>query len=114
VDLENVRPARRLLVLAAPAHVVQERVVHPLAVERDDRVRHRALVAAVDQHLLAAVGVEQHQVGARLRVHRTRDLRVELAVDGVAEAVGADVDDVEVVLDRLVRRDVRDVAVDRV
>ncbi len=42
--------------------VVDVDVVDPLAVERDDRVGDRA-IAARDQQFLAAVRMQQHQVG---------------------------------------------------
>ena len=112
VQLEDVRPGRRRVPLAAVAQVVEVRVKDPLAVEADHRIGDRA-VAAFDQHFLAAVGVQQHQVGPRLHRHRLRKIGVEPLVDLVAGPVGPDIDDVVVVVDRLVALDVRNDDVDR-
>ena len=105
VDLVDVRAA----VPIAGGRVVEVGVVDPLAVEGDVRIGDRAL-AAGDQDFLAAVGVQQHQVGAadphvgRMVGIRPDERRLLLAVPVLDEARGADVDDVVVVLDRLVRR----------
>src|SRR5262249_50804115 len=73
--------------------------------ERHARVGDRAL-AALDEDLLGAIGLEEHQVGARLERDGGGDVGVEALVDLVAGAGGADVDDVVVDLDRLVGLDV--------
>ncbi len=86
---------------------VEVGVVDPLAVEGDERVGDRAL-AARDQHLLVAVGVQQHQVVAGVDVGRVGDLRPgrrPLLAVACDEPRRADVDDVVVELDRRVGRE---------
>ena len=75
VDLVDVRAAeRRLAVLAGPLETVNVRIIDPFAVEGDERIGDGAVVAARDQHFLAAVGMQQHQVGARVHQGRMGDL----------------------------------------
>src|SRR5262249_22940802 len=71
-------------------------------------------VSAGDQQLFLAVRVQEHEVGARLHRDRLREVGVVALVDLVAGAQGADVDDVVIVLDRLVRRDMGNSDVDLV
>lgn len=70
MDAEDVRPGVRrvtaLWVQALRAQVVEVAEVDPLGVERDEGIGHRA-DTPLDQHLLAAVWVEQHQVGPHLQ-----------------------------------------------
>ena len=59
--------------------VVEVRVVDPLAVERDHRIGDRPL-AAGDEQFFLAVGMQQHQVGARLQGDRRGEVGVEALV----------------------------------
>ena len=102
---------------AVAAEVVEVGVVDPLGVEGDVGIGDRAL-AARDQHFLAAVGVQQHQVGRGPQVDGLAGVRPDrrqavLAVVALDEARRPDVDDVVVVLDRLVGRDGRRVNAQR-
>src|SRR5262249_41526256 len=65
VNLEDVR-GRPALALSV-RQVLEPRVVDPLAVEGNGRVRDRALTA-FDETFLAAVGVQQHEVAPRVHV----------------------------------------------
>ena len=113
MDLVDVGPLTRRAPLARVLEIVDVRVVDPLAVEGDHRIGDRA-VAALDEQFLAAVRVQQHQVGPRLQRDGGGEVGVEALVDLVAGPRSADVDDVVIVLDRPVGRDVRHLNVDRV
>ena len=97
-------PAGRPLRDRRALQVVEERVVDPLAVERDHRVGDRARCRPSTSTSSRAVGVQQHQVGAGVHEHRVGDLG-PVGADVVALARRADVDDVVVELHRLVGRD---------
>ena len=97
MDLVDVRA----LVLQRVVHLG---VVDPLAVERDERVGDRLVRLDGDEHFFLAVGVQQHQVGARLHRARVADLG-PASTGRWPLARRAHVDDVVVVLDRLVGRD---------
>ena len=56
-----------------PLQVVEERVINPLAVERNHGIRDRSL-APRDQHFLVAVGMQEHQVGAGVHEERAGNL----------------------------------------
>ncbi len=89
------------------------RVVDPCAVERHHRIGDRT-VAALDEAFLLAVGVQEHQVGAGLEHDRAGEVGEEALVNLVPGPASTDVDDVVVVLDTLVGRNVRNVDVDRI
>ncbi len=61
VNLENIGPAkRRLPVLARSLESLEVREKHPGAVEGDIGIGNRAVVAALDEDFLAAVGMQEH------------------------------------------------------
>ena len=104
---------RRLAVLARSFQTLDVRIIDPFAVERDGGVGEGAVVAAGDEPLLAAVGVQQHEVGARFHEGGVGDLRPQARLV-VALPRRADVDDVVVVLDGRILGDGPRVDVDRV
>src|SRR2546422_6129627 len=53
---------------------LQMGIKHPLAVEGNVRIGDRAVVAPLDQHLLAAVGMQQHQIAARVQDRKSTRL----------------------------------------
>ena len=85
MDLEDVGPLRGGLHWLAFCMLWMD-VVDPLAVERDHRVSDRSL-AAGDEQLFLAVGMEKHQVGARLDGDGRGEVGVESRVDLVAGAL---------------------------
>src|SRR5262249_42206464 len=104
VDLVHIGPA-------PAADIVEVGVVDPLRVEGHVGVGDRALVAG-DEDFLAAVGVQEHQVRRGAEVLGLPGVGPDgrgplLAVGAGDEARGADVDDVVVVLHRLVGRNGR-------
>jgi hypothetical protein len=101
VDLEDVGALGRRRPLIALLEVINMDVIHPLTVERDVRVRDRAL-AAGHQQLFTTVRMQEHQVGARLHGHGLGEIRVEPLMLVVACPGRADIDDVVVVVDRFV------------
>ena len=98
-------PAGRRLGDRRPLQVVEERVIDPLAVERDHRIGDRAL-AARDQDFLLAVGMQEHQVGAGVHEERAGNLG-PVGADVIPAPRGAHVDDVVVQLHRGIGGDVR-------
>ncbi len=67
VDLVQVRA---LMVF----DVVELRVINPLTVEGDGRIGYRFVPRDRDQHFLLAIGVQQHEVGARFHAPRIANL----------------------------------------
>ena len=112
MDLVNVGAAEgRLAMLTRPFETADVRIIDPFAIERDERIGDGAIFAAVDQHFLAAVGMQQHQVGAGVHQGGVGDLRPDGSAL-VAPSRSADVDDVVVVLDGLVGRERRRIDID--
>ena len=111
MNLEEIGPRARRVPLAPLAQIVKVRVVDPLAIERDHRVRHGS-VAAFDKELLRAVGTQEHQVRSRLHRHGLGEVGVVPLVNLVAGASGAHVDDVVIPLRGRIRRDVRNADVE--
>ena len=109
MDLVDVGPAARKSPRRHVRLIVQQSVKDPIAVERNIRVGHGA-VARLDQNLFAAVGLEQHQVGPGIDGHGVKYLS-EASELLIAVARRPHIDDVVVVLDRLIGRDVRRVDV---
>src|SRR6185295_8401463 len=77
IDFVNVaalvRQIAALTIQRALAQIGKQDVVTPLAIERNERVRDAA-VAADNQHLFAAVGMEQHQISAGVESGGMKDL----------------------------------------
>src|SRR5689334_6678802 len=87
-------------------------VIHPFAVEGHERIGDGTILASRDEHFLAAVGMQQHQIGAGIHQGGMRDLRPH-GSDLVALSRSADIDNIVVVLDGLISREGRRIDVDR-
>ena len=82
------------------------RARNPLPVIRDDRVSHRTTPASHEQFFLA-VRMEQHQVCSGLHCDRLGKVCIIPFMDLVSGAPRSDVDNVVVIFDGRIRRDVR-------
>jgi hypothetical protein len=98
MDLVDVGAFARHAELPGARQRMDERVIHPLAIERDVGIGDCAVVATGHEQLFAAIGAQEHQIGARFQRHGSGNVGIEALMNLVAGAACADVDDVVVVV----------------